>query len=286
MVVTAGVGWVAFSYEPSKPSEAKVDGASVRLGLPGFIKNADDHELSAKSAILLNTTDDSIAFEHNGFDRRPIASITKLMTAMVAIDHKINLEQEGDILPNEYVIGGQFILHPGEKATMRDLLAASLVGSANNATLAYVRQLGIPEEEFVREMNRKAITLGLEQTEFFDVTGLNPKNTSTAYEVAKLAKEAFTNYPIIADLTAQTGYDFVAIGSGREHTIKNTNKLISEWGITSTGSKTGFLYEAEYCLVMRGGEGKENSIAVVLGSPTEYDHFADTQKLLTLSFAQ
>lgn len=280
--VTGLVGWAAYRYVPAKP-HPQVGGTSLRFGLPGLSEQERSSDLSAKSALVLDTSDDSIAFEHNGFERRSIASITKLMTAMVALDYRIDLNYEGTILPQEYVTGGQLLLHPGERATMRDLLAASLVGSANNATLAYVRELGIPSDEFVRQMNRKAISLGLEQTEFTDVTGLDPNNVSTAYEVARMAEVAFTQYPIIAELTSQPGYEFVAKGTDRHHVIKNTNKLISEWGDVLTGSKTGYLYEAEFCLVARGSGESEHHIAVVLGSPSEFDHFNDIKRLLSLA---
>ncbi len=170
----------------------------------------------------------------------------------------------------------------GEKVTMRDLFAASLIGSANNATLAYVRELGIPEEEFVKKMNRKAIMLGLEQTEFSDVTGLDVGNISTAYEVVMLAHTAFTEYPDIAHMTSSKEYSFTVKESDREHTMRNSNKLMAEWGIDVSGGKTGYLYEARYCLVVKGVGKDERLMAVVLGSPSEVEHFADIKKLLNM----
>lgn len=276
---TAAVGWFAFHSSPRLPNTPAQD-MNLPLSLPETIPQPVSNQLSATSELLFDTQNNSIAFEHNGFERRPIASLTKLVTAMVALDNTIPLQKEADINLDEYVIGGQLLLQPGERVTMKDLLAASLVGSANNTTLAYVRQLGIPTEEFIRQMNRKAIALGLEQTEFFDVTGLDSRNVSTAYEVARLASEAFTKYPLIAQLTSQKSYDFTVRVSNREHSIKNTNKLISEQGQTLTGSKTGFLYEAGYCLVARGDGPARNRIAVVLGSSSEEESFADIQRLL------
>ncbi|MBI1833919.1 MAG: D-alanyl-D-alanine carboxypeptidase [Candidatus Andersenbacteria bacterium] len=255
---------------------------SIQLGLPGVGGATDDRRFTARSALLYDTETDSIVFQQNGFEPRPIASLTKLMTAMVALDHGITWEQEADIALNEYGVGGQLLLHPGEKVTMRDLMAASLVSSANNATRAYVRALGIPEEVFVQEMNRKAIALGLEQTRFVDVTGLDSDNVSTAYEVAILAKTAFTQYPIIAELTSRPDYTFTVLGSGREHTMRNSNKIISEWGDPLTGSKTGYIYEAGYCLVARGAGEAAHEISVILGSPSESEHFADTKRILNL----
>ena len=276
---TIFVTWKLLS-EPAT-SIPQAGGSSVKLGLPINI-SGDTRQFTASSAVLLNSTNNQIMFEQRGFDRRPIASITKLMTAMVALDHGIDWDAPANIAPEEYVQGGQLILHPGEEVTMRDLFNASLLGSANNATLAYVRQLDIPKEEFVKRMNRKAIELGLEQTEFSDVTGLDLGNLSTAYEVAVMATTAFTKYPEISQATSQHEYSFTVIGSGREHTIRNTNKLISDNKEEVLGSKTGYLYEAQYCLVMQGAGELANRVAVILGNPSEQSHFAETDRLLHL----
>lgn len=279
---TSWIGWKAWHYQP-RLSVPQVGGASVDIGLNLSETHTSDRQFDAAGVVLLDTTDNSILFQQGAFDRRPIASISKLMTAMVALDYGMPWDKEADIQLEEYTQGGRLLLFNGEKVTMRDLFNASLVGSANNATLAYVRQLGIPKEEFVRAMNRKAVELGLEQTEFYDVTGLNPNNVSTAYEVAIMAKAAFEKYPEIAAATTQKEYFFKVSSSGREHTIRNTNKLISELGDGSGGSKTGYLYEASYCLVMAGGGELGSRIGVILGSPSEQGNFGDMRRLLHLN---
>lgn len=264
-------------------------GASIDFGLPagrqGLPSTGEENERAlfrAASAVLWDSEAGAIRFEQNGFKRRPIASLTKLMTAMVALDHGINWDQEATIELREYGPGGNLLLHPGESVSLRDLFHASLLSSANNATRAYVRALGIPEEEFIREMNRKVVQLGLEQTEFADVTGLDGGNISTAYEVARLAEAAF-GYEEIARATSLKEYTFIVGGSGREHTIRNSNKLITEGDEPVSGSKTGYIYEARYCLVMRGANGADGRIAVVLGSPSEAENLADTKRLLHLT---
>ena len=140
----------------------------------------------------------------------------------------------------------------------------------------------IMEEEFIQEMNRKAIALNLEQTEFFDVTGLNSKNVSTAYEVAILAHQAFTKYPDISQVTSQKKYTFTVRGTQREHTIRNTNKLIADGNMEATGSKTGFLYEAGYCLVTQGAGVHKDRIAVVMNDISEDAQFAEIERLLKM----
>lgn len=277
--LTGFAGYLVWQAHTSEGSGGSVQGTEIGLGLPGAAPENRRQEFKADSALLYDSHNGTIVFEQNGFERRPIASITKLMTAMVALEEGIDWEQEVTIKPEEYVQGGTLRLHPGESARMRDLWAASLLGSANNATLAYVRSLGVPEEEFVRRMNRKAIEMGLEQTTFVDVTGLDPGNVSTAYEVARLTAEAFDRYEKIAEYTAMTEYSMTALGSGREHVIRNTNKLLKDdWSVT--GSKTGFLYEAGYCLVVQGAGAVNDRVAVILGSESGPGHFLETRRLL------
>lgn len=244
--------------------------------------NSKDLLFQTASAALWDTERQSLRFEQNAFARHPIASLTKLMTAMVALDQGIAWDKEMTVQLDEYGPGGNLLLHPGETVTMRDLFSASLIGSANNATKAYVRGMNLTPEDFVQEMNRKAVELGLEQTVFTDVTGLDPGNVSTAYEVARLADAAFTRYPEIAKVTSLPAYIFTVRGSNRTHEIHNTNKLVSQEEAVTSGTKTGYLDEAHWCLVMKGTGDLANRIAVILGHPQEDRHFADTLRLLRL----
>ena len=273
------VGWqLSDTSETSAPPA--VSDIADQLGLPGLSTGDGDTTVRARNVVLLDTATNTIEFEHNGFERVPIASITKLMTAMVALDYGINWDELASINPDEYVIGGRLRLFAGEEVTMRDLWHASLVGSANNATLAYVRALGVPQDEFIQAMNRKAIELGLEQTRFVEVTGLDSDNISTAYEVAQLAAAAFANYPEIARSSSLPSYTFTVPANGREHTIANTNRNITDSSQPYQGSKTGYLYEAGYCLVVQGDNDRENLIAVILGGLAEEWQFVDIERLL------
>jgi D-alanyl-D-alanine endopeptidase (penicillin-binding protein 7) len=278
-VLAVGTGITLWYVWQTPAAEPPVLGAQVALGLPANDLVRDNRQFNAASALAWDTGAGEIIFEQNGFERRPIASLTKLMTAMVALDYGIDFDQTVSILPEEYVQGGRLLLHAGETVTMRDLFHASLLGSANNATLAYVRALNIPEREFLLAMNRKAVELELEQTFFVDVTGLDSDNVSTAYEISRLATAAFTHYPEIAEATSRAEYTFTVGGSQRSHTMRNTNKLVSEGGLKVRGTKTGYLYEAGYCLVT----AVEGRTTVILGSLSEPGHFADTQRLLNLS---
>lgn len=280
MVLTAMTGLTirhAVRHEPLSPT---VEGATAVGSEP--TKPAPP-VLAAASAVVWDTSKEEIVWQQNAFERRPLASLTKLMTAMVALDQGISWERVATINLDEYGVGGNLLLHNGESATMRDLFTASLLGSANNATRAYVRTLGISEEEFVRRMNRKAIALGLEQTYFTDVTGLQPTNVSTAYDIARLAAVAFRDYPDITRATAQEEYTFAVQGSGREHTIKNTNRLVTDHLLAVTGSKTGYLDEAQYCLAVQGRGALQHLLVVVLGSPSQESNEAQVYKLFDVA---
>lgn len=278
VLATSYVAWRIITNE--RTQVAAPEGLHLGIGLPEAVADVSP-ESGAGSVVWWDSEAGVIRSERNGFMVRPLASLTKLMTAMVAIDHGLVWDRPTEILPEEYVIGGRLLLQPGELVTVRDLFHASLVGSANNATLAYVRTLGLAEKEFVREMNRKAIALGLEQTRFVDVTGLDPDNVSTAYEVARLAEVAFRDYPAIAGATSMREYSFTVGGSGRAHVISNTNKLISEQGLSFSGSKTGYLNEAGFCLVVRGMGKAARYIVAVLGAPSEQDAMAEIQQAIT-----
>jgi serine-type D-Ala-D-Ala endopeptidase (penicillin-binding protein 7) len=238
-----------------------------------------------ESALVWDSKNRRIVYEQNAFTVRPIASLTKLVAAMVALDLNLDWEREVSILPQENVIGGKLILHPGEYVTLKQLLQASLLGSANNATLALARESGLAPEEFVQAMNRKVIALGLEQTRFTEPTGLATDNVSTAYEAARLAEAAFNKYEMIAEITSQESVTYTTGGSGREHTIKNTNKLISQDKKSLDGSKTGFLYEAGYCLAARDTSGGRDLIVIVLGGADEYEALRGVRDLLQTDFA-
>jgi D-alanyl-D-alanine endopeptidase (penicillin-binding protein 7) len=277
----AALGWSVWKLQHPTETPASVAKASLPLGVAGG-GNSSELLFAASSAVLWDMERKTLRFEQNAFERRPIASITKLMTAMVALDYGLDWEKTLTINLNEYGPGGNLLLHRGEEVTMRDLFQASLVGSANNATKALVRGLGITEADFVLAMNRKAIELGLEQTVFADATGLDPDNVSTAYEVARLAQVAFGEYVEIQAATSQREYSFTISGSARQHTIRNTNKLIVQENEAMEGSKTGYLDEAGWCLVMRGSGELSNRIAVILGSKSERAHFEETRDLLHL----
>lgn len=284
LVLAAVTGIVLWQLRQPAPAKVINDqpaaGGATVAGISKTASSPLPEPTDEPSLLVYDTKAQSVVLKQNAFSPRPIASITKLMTAMVALDYGIPWQTQATINPDEYGPGGNLQLHAGEHVTMRDLFNASLVGSANNATLAYVRELGVSEDEFIQAMNRKAVELGLEQTKFVEVTGLDPDNVSTAYEVAVMANAAFSQYPDISAATSRPEYTFTIAGSGRNHTIKNTNKLVAIDGKDVIGSKTGYLDEARYSLVMQEAGTVASRLAVVLGVSSEQEQWDVIEKII------
>lgn len=254
--------------------------AGIPLSIPGLLGDRSAH-VASRAAVVLHMPSGRMLSEHDSATPFPIASLTKLMSAMVALDHGIDLNQEVTILPEEFTIGGNLRIAPGEVVTARDLLYSSIVGSANNAALALARVSGLSRKDFVQEMNRKAVALGLEHTHFLDPSGLDPENMGSAYDVAQMAAVAFARYPLIRDAASRADYTLTTRNTHREHTVKNPNTLFQEAPGAFTVSKTGYLDEALYCLVLaRELPDATLVIAVTVGHPSDVGSRTETLALL------
>jgi D-alanyl-D-alanine carboxypeptidase len=247
------------------------------VGPPPTLNNGTPSELAKRlgdvSIAVWDVREQRLAFQYKAFERRPIASLTKLPAAAVLLKRGIPTQGEFSILPQEYTIGGTLRLAPGERVSAQDLLGAAVVGSANNALRALVRVSGLKEEEVVREMNRWAIKLRLEQTHFSEVTGLDRKNISTAFEMARFAAEIFAELPRLAALSAKPTYLVRTVPTGREHNVQNPNPLLPAKAEKIFASKTGYLDEAGYCLMLgiRDEQGPR-WVAVILGHPSKREY--------------
>lgn len=263
----------------------------VPLSLPGVL-SVSQQRSAARAAVVINATTGAVLSEQEAFTPHPIASLAKLMSAMVALDRQPDLGALAAIMPAEYTIrGGNLRLLPGEQVTVQDLLFASITGSANNAAFALPRVLGMTDEEFLEEMSRKAVALGLETLRFVDTAGLSPQNVGSAYDVARMAAHAFTHYPLIAQAASTREYRIMARGSGprtsaggslrggREHVLRNSNPLLHELE-AGAESKTGYLNESLFCLVLTRRSGPDRLVGVLLGHPAEYGVIQEARALL------
>lgn len=261
--------------------------ADVSVSHPGVLGASQPTPLTAAhAAVVIDAETGNILVEQRAFEPRPLASLTKIASAMIALDHAPDLARQVTVLPNEYTLrGGNLRLQTGETVNFKDVLFAGIVGSANNAAYALPRLLGVSDKEYAREMNRKAVALGLETVRFTDTAGFQPENVGSAYDMARLAAEAFARYPLIAEAAATREYQIIAEGSGREHVIRNTNRQLSELD-PRTESKTGYLDEALFCLVLTKHVDGKRLVAVVLGHPSETGVVHDARALLDTAAAR
>ncbi|MGL5756245.1 MAG: D-alanyl-D-alanine carboxypeptidase family protein [Paraclostridium sp.] len=245
--------------------------------------------LSSKSAILMDVGSGQILFEKNPHEKLPPASVTKVMTMLLAVEAldngKIKLDDEVQISERASEMGGsQIFLEPGETQKVDDLLKGIAVASANDACVAMAEFVAGSEEEFVAMMNAKAKELGMKDTNFANTNGLPVDNHYTsANDIAIMSKELLKHEKITKYLT--TWMDQIVVGKKRVAIgLANTNKMIKHYQ-GATGVKTGFTQEAKYCLSASAKRGETHLVAATLGSPTTQERFKDASSLLSYGFA-
>ena len=241
--------------------------------------------ISAQSASVIDTMSGLVLWQKNPNQILPIASLTKLMTAIIFLETNTDFNKEITIEQDDTsnIIGSRIVVQPGETFTVEDLFYASLVGSANNATKALARSTGLSEEEFVRRMNGKAVALGLNATSFSEATGLNPNNTSTVTEYGRVASYAF-RYDLIKDALNRREHEFRTVDQKKYYRISNTNKLLTDTELSLIGAKTGYLQEAGNTFVSQAQEGGQSIIVVLLHSDSSDTRFAETKELFNWAF--
>ncbi len=233
----------------------------------------------ARNAILIDPSTGEVLFEKNSSSSVPIASLTKLMTALVFLEQKPDLSREVEVTTTELNGAGHTQLRNGEVVALGDLLHMSLMCSDNVATRVLAREGGLSHEAFVARMNRKAVELGLAGTRFVEFTGLDERNVSTAADVARMLHAA-AHDPLIQSITTTREYEFRT--ERRVHAIRNTDRLLyGRWDVL--GGKTGFISEAGYCFATWIRSQGRDLIAVVLGAPTNATRFADAVRLIQKS---
>jgi len=208
----------------------------------------------------------------------PIASITKLMTAMVILDAGVNLEQRVAISDEDYdlVKGTRSRLRPGTVLTRDELLLLALMASENRAAFSLARTYPGGTEAFVAAMNEKARSLGMADTHFKDPTGLSSSNVSTAQDLARLVRAA-AEYPLIRQYSTRESATVHAFGRALDY--RNTNGLVrnAHWEIGL--SKTGYISEAGRCLVMRVRLASREVIVVLLDSWGKLSRVGDANRI-------
>jgi serine-type D-Ala-D-Ala endopeptidase (penicillin-binding protein 7) len=234
----------------------------------------------ARQAVVIDPATDEILYEKNSAVTVPIASLSKLMTTLVFLEQQPDLDRQVEVAREDLAGAGRSKLNTHEQIALRDLLHMSLMCSDNAATRVLVRESGLPPEDYLARMNRKAVELGLARTRFVEFTGLDQRNVSTAADCARLLRAAAEN-PTIQEITTTRTYEFRSEyrNHARLHEVHNTNRLLyGRYEIR--GGKTGFINEAGYCLATWIHTQGRDMIAVVLGAPTAATRFADVVRLV------
>ncbi|MFH0956156.1 MAG: RlpA-like double-psi beta-barrel domain-containing protein [Candidatus Falkowbacteria bacterium] len=246
-------------------------------------------EITAKSAIVMNEQTGEIIWQKNATSTLPLASLTKLVAIKVFLDTRPTLNKQvvysvkDEEYNYEYVNkweSARLKLADGDTLTIEDLLYAALVGSANNAIETLVRVSGLKRDEFILKMNQEVVDWGAATTHFIEPTGLAPENVSSAFDYAIITKEVYT-HPIIQKASVMYQYKFTTVNTKKAHTITNTDKLLQVSNLDITGSKTGYLNEAQYCLMARAkNNSSKQVIAVTMGVQSRQNSFDETEQLL------
>ncbi len=240
----------------------------------------DKMALRSSVALVQDAASGETLFDKNSETVLPIASITKLMTAMVVLEEKLDLDDRVVISQDDLFatrssrIRGR--LRPGSELTRDELLLLALMASDNRAAAALARTSPGGTEEFVAAMNREAERLGLHDTRFSDPTGLVPDNVSSAQDLVKLVKAAHA-HPLIREYSTRRSA-FVKARGGRVG-FNNTNSLVrsGKWEIEL--SKTGYISAAGRCLVMQMRVGARDLIVVLLDSYGKHSRIGDAQRI-------
>ncbi len=237
--------------------------------------------VSAQSAILMEASTQDIIFEKNAYERLPMASTTKIMTALIAIEKYGDMSKSVTVANQAVGVEGSSIyLHQNETLTMEDLVYAVMLESANDAAAAIAYEIAGSIEGFADLMNEKAAEIGLENTHFTNPHGLdNPEHYTTAYDLAKLAVYALENDTFRSIVST---YKKTIPLNGTEGTrlLLNHNKMLKYYD-NAIGVKTGFTKKSGRCLVSAADRDGVTVVAVTLNAPDDWN---DHRAMLDLGF--
>ncbi len=271
--------------KPSSTRHAKKRFRSARaelsFGRAYGLHNAID-QLSLKSgvALVVDQDTDEVLFSKNSKAVLPIASLTKLMTAMVVIESPLSLDDilvisQADVDTEK---GSRSRLRVGTQLTRGEMLHLALMSSENRAAHALGRSYPGGLSQFVQAMNKKARDLGMQNSRYVEPTGLSSQNQSSAHDLAILVNAAY-QHQIIRDLSTSPSY---AVDVGQQQLqFRNTNGLISkpDWEIGL--QKTGYISEAGRCLVMQARLAGRQLIMIFLDSASKYARIGDAERVRT-----
>ena len=266
------VPFVAIAADKAPKRAAKVSTAD-------FTKDGEPN-IHSSGALVFDPATGQTLFAKNADQVTPIASITKLMTAMVVLDSKLSMEEAIELSTEDIDLlkNTKSRLPIGAHFRRDDLLRLALMASDNRAASALGRNYPGGITAFVAAMNAKALTLGLTQTHYVDSSGLSPANVSSPQDLARLVAAA-AKYPLISEYSTTGSVNVTLPNSTRKLNFVNTNALVrsSDWEIGL--SKTGYINEAGKCLVMQAQIGNQPVVIVLLDSWGRLTRVGDANRI-------
>jgi len=250
-----------------------------RLGTAMAARPGAGPNLKSASALVLDQSGQRVLYAKNVEGVVPIASITKLMTALVVLDSGLPLDETIKISKDDRdaLKGTRSRLAVGMSVSREDLLRIALMASENRAAAALTRAYPGGTDAFVAAMNRKAAELGMWHSRFVDGTGLSSGNVSNAQDLARLVGAAY-RHPLIREYTTDTQYT-VRLANGRKMQFTNSNRLVRNSGWDIGLSKTGYIREAGRCLVMQAQIAATPVIIVLLDSWGHLTRIGDANRI-------
>jgi D-alanyl-D-alanine endopeptidase (penicillin-binding protein 7) len=243
-------------------------------------------EIRAAAAIIYDPATGKVLYEENAQDERSIASITKVMTAIVFLETATDLNEEVTIARSDTLRASTTYLRTNDKVRLSDLLHLLLIPSDNAAARALARLSPLGYDGFIARMNQKADDLGLTQTAYTDPSGLYADNISSAYDMARLISYASED-DRIGPIMRTPEYSFRTIPAPRKSarviTVRSTNQILRNGDMDVIGGKTGFISKAGYCLatLLKMPSGGPQLAVVVLGATSNLGRFWETRHLMT-----
>jgi serine-type D-Ala-D-Ala endopeptidase (penicillin-binding protein 7) len=235
-------------------------------------------DVRAAAAVILDPVTGQVLYEENAQDKRSIASITKVMTAVVFMEDNPDLSREITVERGDVYAASTTYLKANERLTLENVLHLTLIASDNAAARVLARVSHGGTSAFIERMNEKALELGLESTSFADPSGLNPANVSSAYDLSRLITFAASDERIAPIMRKPT---YTVSTSRRTISIHSTNRLLLGGDVDVMGGKTGFINKAGYCLatLLRLPNSDHQVAVVVLGAGSNNGRFWETRHL-------
>lgn len=250
-------------------------------------------ELSAESAVIMEASGGQVLLEKNADEKRPPASVTKVMTLLLIFDALADgtITPDTEVTTSEYAAsmgGSQVFLEAGEKQTVDTMIKCIAVASANDACVAMAEKIAGSEPAFVEKMNQRSAGLGMTNTHFVNCNGLDTEgHLTTARDIALMSRELITKYPQIEDYSTiwMENITHTTAKGSSEFGLSNTNKLIRQYEY-ATGLKTGSTSGAKFCLSATARKDGVNMIAVVMAEPDSKARIKDAIAMLNYGFGK